>query len=154
MTLRRAAGWAAWWVVLFGLWTALVGTKAWLELVAGACAAVVGVIAAEVVRAQRLLGFRFHVRWLRDTGRPLARVLPDFVVLMLALVRRRRSRGAFRAVQFEPGGETPLGAGRRAFVTVAGSLAPNSLVVDIDRERNLVLVHEFDPTRAAEPPSP
>jgi len=143
----------AWWCVLFGLWVALVGTKAWLELVAGACAAAIGTASLEVVRSQGVLAFRFHARWLLEAGRPLARIVPDFVVLTLALVRRRPG-GAFRAVPFEPGGDTPLGAGRRAFVTVAGSLAPNTLVVDVDRERNLLLVHELDPAHASEPPSP
>jgi multisubunit Na+/H+ antiporter MnhE subunit len=153
VTATRALQWAAWWLVLFGVWVALVGTKAWLELVAGACAALIGVVAIEVVTAQGLLSFRFRLRWLREAGQPLARIVPDFVLLTLALVRRRRDAGAFRAVPFDAGGDTPLGAGRRAFVTVAGSLAPNTLVVDVDLERKLLLVHEFDPRAAPEPPS-
>jgi multisubunit Na+/H+ antiporter MnhE subunit len=143
-----------WWLAFFGLWLALVGTKAWLELVAGACAATIGLIALAVVTAQGLLGFRFHPRWLVEAGRPLARIVPDFLLLARALLERRRRAGAFRAIPFDPGGDTPLGAGRRAFVTIAGSLAPNTLVVDVDRERNLLLVHEFDPKAAPEPPSP
>jgi multisubunit Na+/H+ antiporter MnhE subunit len=145
-----------WWVALFGLWVLLVGTKDELELLAGACAAVLGVVAVEAVRSQGLLRFEFRKSWLVSALKPLARVLPDYVIVLRVLVgalrRRGRTRGAFRAVPFDAGGDTPLGAGRRAFVTAAGSIAPNALVVDVDRERNLLLVHELDPAKAPDTP--
>jgi multisubunit Na+/H+ antiporter MnhE subunit len=154
--VRRLAAGALWWAFLLGVWVLLVGTKDELELIAGACAAAIGAAAVDAVCSRGLLRFRFAPAWLATAWRPLARVLPEFIVAMRALVRaltgRGRVRGRFRAVQVETGGDTPLGAGRRAFLTVAGSIAPNTLVVDVDRERDLVLLHELEPGEAAKPP--
>lgn len=152
---RLVAIWTIWWIVLLAFWLLLVGTKDELETLAGACAAAIGATAAEAVRSQDLLRFRFKLGWLSAVAMPLARIGPDFAILTLALVRALvggdRRPGRFRAIPFESGGNTALGAGRRAFVTLAGSLAPNSLVVDVDRERNLLLVHDLDPKRAGAP---
>jgi hypothetical protein len=52
-----------WWLALFGWWVVLVGTNAGLELIAGACAAL---LAAAVWRLG-LLRYRFEARWLAKT---------------------------------------------------------------------------------------
>jgi hypothetical protein len=68
---------------------------------------------------------------------------------MLALARTvvsgKAPAGAYEAVPFLAGGDDPESAGRRAFAASAGSLAPNSVVVDIDPERKLMLVHKLVP---------
>jgi multisubunit Na+/H+ antiporter MnhE subunit len=150
--VRRLASWAVWWTLLFGLWLLLVGTVERLELIAGAAAAALGAAAAEAVRAQGLLRFRLERRWLARGWRPFARTVPDFALvtaaLLRSLVRRRPVRGKFRALPFPAGGTDAASAGRRAFATVAGSLAPNTLVVDVDPDEKLILVHELEPRRS------
>lgn len=84
--VRRAASSAAWWLVLFGFWLLLVGTTRWVELVAGACAAALGTVLAEALRAQRLLGFRLEARWLARTWRLPLEIARDFAVLAWALL--------------------------------------------------------------------
>lgn len=143
--MRRVAAWGLWYAGLFALWLLLVGTFQRLELIAGFCAAAIGVAATEVVRAQGLLRFRVQWRWLRLTWRPLVRVIPEFFLLLAALIRPRR--GAFRHLDFPAGGERAVDAGRRAFAVWAGSLAPNRLVLDVDAESGKALVHDLVPRK-------
>lgn len=143
--MRRVAAWGLWYAGLFALWLLLVGTFQRLELIAGLCAAAIGVAATEVVRAQGFLRFRVQWRWLRLTWRPLVRVVPEFFLLLVALIRPRE--GAFRQLDFPAGGERAVDAGRRAFGVWAGSLAPNRLVLDVDAESGKALVHDLVPRK-------
>jgi hypothetical protein len=146
--MRRVAAWLSWFAGLFVLWLLLVGTVQDVELIAGLCAAAIGATAMEVVRSQELLGFRVAWRWLRQAWKPLARVVPEFLLLMGALARR--PRGSFRTLDFPVGGERAVDAGRRAFVVLAGSLAPNRLVVDVDPDTGGALVHDLVPARSSQ----
>ena len=141
--MRRAAVWGSWYVGLVTVWLLLVGSVAWLEVVAGLCAAAIGGAAAAVVQSQGLLRIRVDWRWLRLIWKPLARVLPDFVLLMAALVRP--PAGTFTRLDFPAGGQRAADVGRRAFAVWAGSLAPNRLVVDVDGEAGKALVHDLVP---------
>jgi multisubunit Na+/H+ antiporter MnhE subunit len=145
--MTRVAAWLSWFAVLFAFWLVLVGTGQDVELIAGLCAAALGATAAEVVRSLGLLGYRVEWRWLRQVWRPLSRVVPDFFVVLFALVQRREGR--FRNVDFPTGGTRHVDAGRRAFAVLAPSLAPNTLVVDVDVDSGEVLVHELVPGAAS-----
>jgi hypothetical protein len=146
----------AWWLVLLGWWVLLVGTNAGLELVAGACAAALGAALAEGVRRRRLLGFRFEGRWLAKTLRVPWHVARDFAVvtwaLALHLARVRPVRSAYRAFAFPAGRVDPVSRGRRALVAAADAVSPNTIPVDIDCDRDLLLRHELDPRRATNDP--
>jgi multisubunit Na+/H+ antiporter MnhE subunit len=144
--MTRVAAWLAWFAGLLLFWLALVGTVEYVEWIAGLCAAALGATAVDVVRSQGLLRFRVQCRWLRRLWRPLLRVVPDFLLVLAALARR--SRGRVRTVDFPTGGHRDVDVGRRAFVTLAASLAPNSLVIDVDAESGEVLVHDLVPTAA------
>ena len=145
--MRRLAAWLAWFGGLFLLWLVLVGTVQDVEQIAGLCAATIGATTAEVVRSQGLLRFRVEWRWLRLLWKPLWRVVPDFFAVLAALPRR--ARGRFVEVEFPAGGERAVDAGRRAFAVVAPSLAPNRLVVDVDRKTGRALVHDLVPSAAS-----
>jgi multisubunit Na+/H+ antiporter MnhE subunit len=145
----------AWWIALAALWLALDDTVALPELIAGAVAAILGTIAAEVVHGQNLVRVRVRLRWLRHAWRPVAQLFPDTVrvmaVLFRQLVRRRPPRGEFRAVRFRAGyANGAHDTTRRALATAAGSFAPNSYVVGVDAERDLLLVHQLDPAGGAD----
>jgi len=139
--MRHAGAWLGWFAALFVLWLLLVGTVQDVELIAGLCAAGIGATAVEVVRSQGLLRFQVEWRWLRRAWRPLLAVVPDFVLLMGALPRRRR--GEFHTVEFPTGGQRAVDRGRRAFTGLAGSLGPNRLVVDLDPDKGEALVHDL-----------
>lgn len=144
--MRRVAAWVSWFAGLLVVWLLLVGTVQDVELIAGLCAAAVGATAAEVVRSQGLMRFRVEWRWLRLGWKPILRAVPDFFLVLSALVRRQR--GSFRRMDFPAGGERAVDAGRRAFIVAAPSLAPNRLVIDVEPESGEALVHELFPASA------
>lgn len=148
--MRRLLSFSLWAIALFGLWLVLVGTVAGLELIAGAVAALIGAFAVEVVRAKGLL-LSVKPRWLGALVRPLLQVVPDFGFVMLALfrtiVRRTPPRGAYLVVDLSGAGGDERSAGWRALAAAAGSIAPNSVVVDVERERRRMLVHKLVPER-------
>lgn len=145
-----ARAWAVWWVVLAALWLALVDTVVVPELVAGAVAAAIAATGAVIVRGQRRLVLRPRLGWVRCAGRPLWGTVADLVPLARALwrrgVRRREERGAIVEVPYAAVADDPDAAAHRAFTEALGSLAPNTLVVDVDRERRVLIVHQLVPS--------
>jgi len=141
--MRGASSSLGWALALFGLWVLLVGTGTWLELVAGACAAAIGAAAQQAVAAQRLVRLRPEPRLVARSWRLVYRVPYELCVILAAAFRPRPVRGGFRKVDVNAGS-----AFRRAFVTVAGMIAPNTIVVDVDRDRGEALVHDLDRRRA------
>jgi multisubunit Na+/H+ antiporter MnhE subunit len=142
-----------WWLALFGWWLALVGTNSGLELIAGAGAGLLGALLALAVRRSGLLRFRFEARWLAKTLKVPWRVVYElgavFWALALHLVGLRRLNSRYRAFDFPAGGDDPTSRGRRAVAAAADSLSPNTMPVDVDRERKVALRHELDPRRAS-----
>jgi hypothetical protein len=142
-----------WWLALFGWWVVLVGTNAGLELIAGACAALVGALLAFGLRRQGLLRYRFEGRWLAKTLKVPWRVLYEigavFWALALHLVGLRRLSSRYRAFDFPAGGNDPGSRGRRAVAEAADSISPNTMPVDVDCERGVALRHELDPRRSS-----
>ena len=146
--MRRVTSWLAWFAGLLILWLLLVGNVAGTERIASLFAAAIGATAAEVVRSLGLLRFTVEWRWLRLTPRQLARVVPEFFLVLSTLVRPRR--GTFQVLEFPTGGERAVDHGRRAWAGLAASFAPNRLVVDLDPESGSVLVHDLVPGASPE----
>jgi hypothetical protein len=144
-----ALGWLLRAVAYFGLWMWLVDNLHPDELVAGAvCSALAAGVSVKVQRLRRV-GVRPRVGMLRrawrlgldlflDTGRLT-------VALFRAAVLRRRVRGHLRAGRYRATADSPQAAGSRALSEWLGSVGPNRYVVGIDRERELILVHELVP---------
>jgi hypothetical protein len=145
--MRRVAAWLSWFAGLLVLWFVLVGTVQDVERIAGLAAAAIGATAAEVIRASGLLRYRVEARWVRRGLLQLLRVVPDFFRVIAAL--GSKPRGAFRTVPFPAGGERDVDRGRRAWVTLTASLAPNRLVVDLDADTGEALVHDLRPGAAS-----
>jgi hypothetical protein len=143
-----------WWIALFGWWIVLVGTNVGLELLAGACAALLAVLLAAALRHQRLLRFRFEARWLAKTLTVPWNVVRElgivFWALALHLAGVRHVRSAYRAFPFPTGGQDAISAGRRAVAVEADAVSPNGMPIDLDCERGLALRHELDPRHATD----
>ena len=143
-----------WWAALFGWWLVLTGTNAGLEELAAACAALLAVLLAVALRRQRLLRYRFEPRWLLRTLKVPLRVVQEigivFWALFLHLAGLRRLSSRYRAFDFPAGGDDPAAAGRRALAVEADAISPNTLPVDVDRERKLLLRHELDPRHTSD----
>ena len=153
---RLLAFFAAWWLALLGWWVLIVGTNAGIELVGGACAATLGAALAVRLRRRRLLSFRLEPPWLAKTLRVpwhVARELAIVLwVLALHVARVRPVRSAYRAFPFPTGRVDPVSRGRRGLVAAADALSPNTIPVEMDCERGLLLRHELDPRKATNDP--
>jgi multisubunit Na+/H+ antiporter MnhE subunit len=144
--MRRFVSLVVWWALLFLLWLAYVGTTQTIEVLAGIAAAAIAAVALEVARAQRLLNVRFERRHLFSGLKVPVEIVFDFGVVTWELVRRRRVQGEYVEVPF-PAGEQGRAqhVWRRAYATTVGTLSPNAIVVEIDPERNVALLHSLRP---------
>jgi hypothetical protein len=147
--VRRVVSFVSWWVLLVLLWTAYVGTTAKIEVLWGLGAAALAALAIEVVRAQELLHFRIDGRWLLRGLKTPATIVFDFGVvtwvLVRALARGRRVEGEWLEVEFPAGDAHAQYAWRRAYATVLGTMDPNAIVVEIDAERKVAVLHALEP---------
>ena len=154
---RHVGAWLLWWIALFWLWMLLVGEWNTQELVAAAVAATIVATAAEFIRTTLGVRFRIPLRLVPALATALAMVLVDFALLMAALVRsvvaRRVVRGRFVVRELEAGGDEPQSFGRRAWTILIAGYSPNAYVIDIDSERNRVLLHDLVPFRKSEEPA-
>jgi hypothetical protein len=126
----------------FGLWLVLVGTLSGGELVAGAVAATSATVVCEVVVAAGLLPFPGSARsWASARFVPV-RIAADTGRLLAALAHGRSGR--FRVAELPRGRHWHRHAERGIGALVA-SVAPNTIVVDIDAERRRALRHELSP---------
>lgn len=119
------------WLTLFALYLLFAGQASGAELCAGALAAIAGALLALYIRRREQRAMRLAAPWTRLVGRVAAALGRDTVAVGAALARAasgRSVRGVMQHQDFEPGGETPEAAGRRALVILAGSVAPNGFV--------------------------
>jgi multisubunit Na+/H+ antiporter MnhE subunit len=142
--------WVTWWVLCAALWLLLVDRTPLDELLAGAGVAALGATAAVLVRARRRVLLRPRARWLTAAWRPVLGIVADLVPLARVLVTRgvlrRQERGTLSEVPYRHVGAGGEDSAHRALTEALGSLAPNTFVVDIDRERGVLLAHELAPT--------
>jgi Na+/H+ ion antiporter subunit len=147
---RLAASWLVTWALLGGVWLVLVDSAKLPELITGAVVAAIAATGAELVRAQRHQRLRVPLRGLRRAWRPVARAPLDLALvsgaILRQLVERRPARGRVRALPFRHGGGAPDAVGRRALAEGLGSFAPNTIVIGVDDQRNLILVHQLVPS--------
>jgi hypothetical protein len=144
---RRVVAWTIGWVLAASLYLLLIDITDLPELIVGAGAAVLAATALELAREQGIVGESIRWRWLLRLYRPLMKVPVDIAIVSLMALRavadRRPHHGSFRALPFASGGKPQLATGRRALAEALGSLAPNTFVVGIDEDRELILAHQL-----------
>jgi hypothetical protein len=125
----------------------LIDTVSLPELYAGLGATGLAAAAYELSREQGLAEAFLAPAWLARAWRVLVRVPTHIALVCFEAVRqpfaRAPRRGSFRVVGFGACGEDAADAGRRALAEALGSLAPNTIVVGLDTERKLLLVHQL-----------
>jgi multisubunit Na+/H+ antiporter MnhE subunit len=147
LAARRIGTWLVWWVLLMSFWVILDDSVAVDELLAGAGAAALGAFLAELAAHQTRIRFRMRARWVVPALRLPADVARD-TVIVLAVLWRRLARGqepasGFRELPVSPGPDTAEGETRRALLVGARSLAPNTVVLGIDPDREVMIVHQL-----------
>lgn len=153
--LYRVVAWCAGWLFAGALYFLLIDTASLPELIVGAGAATIAATGFELAREQGTAGgVSARPRWFLTAYRPLLKVPSDVAavtaVAFRQLVRPKPVNGAFRAVPFRPGPDHDIEIGRRALAESLGSFAPNTIIVGVDVERQLILGHQLRPTGGAE----
>ena len=144
---RRALAWSLGWLGAGALYWLLIDITDLPELIVGAGAAVLAATGLELAREQQVAGESVRPRWLVRAYRPLLKIPSDIAHVSAAaivqLVRREPTVGEFRAVRFRCGEDEVLESGRCGLAEGLGSLAPNTIIVGVDRERELILAHQL-----------
>jgi hypothetical protein len=153
--LRRIAAWCAAAVFAGGLYLLLIDTTSLPELIVGAGAVALAATGFELAREQQTAGgLTARLRWLGTLYRPLLKVPSDIAVLSLLafrqLIRPEPVNGTFRAVHFGCGPEHDIESGRRALAEAFGSFAPNTIVIGVHVEAELILGHQLRHTGGPE----
>ena len=144
---RRVGTWAVWWVLLMSFWVVLDYSIAWDELLAGAGAAALGALLAEMAGRQAATRFRMRVQWVVPALRLPGQVARDTVIVFAALWRRlahgAQPDSGFREVPVRYGDDTAEGRTRRVLLIGGRSVAPNSFALGMDEDRDVMVVHEL-----------
>jgi hypothetical protein len=131
---------------MFLLYLALADTRQLPELVLGSLVAAAAASAAVGIRAARGLRGSLDPSLLRVVPAAAWSLVTESVLVLGFLLRRlagRRQRGRFRTAPFRAGGDGPRDVARRALTESLGSLGPNTIVIGVDRDRDVVLVHQL-----------
>jgi hypothetical protein len=144
---RRALAWSLAWLISAAFYLLLIDITDLPELLVGAGAATLAATGMELAREQGIVGESIRLRWLSRLYRPLLRAPGDIAIVSLAalrqLVHRDAQVGGFRVVSFSCTEDQAHVSGRHALAEAAGSFAPNTFVVGIDEERELILAHQL-----------
>jgi multisubunit Na+/H+ antiporter MnhE subunit len=130
-----------------GFYMLLIDTTSQPELWAGLAAWILAAVAYEISREQGFAEARIRFGWIVRGWRVAVRI-PAHIAYVVReafsqLLAPRARRGAFRAVSFDACADDSSDAGKRALAEALGSLAPNTIVVGIDTDRKLLLVHQL-----------
>ncbi len=146
--MRRLALGATGFALGASFYLLLVDTTSQVELLVMVGVGLLAAAAFVVSREQAFTEALIRPPWFVRSWR-IAASVPVHVVFLcreaiLQLVRSKPMRGVFRAVPFDAGREDdPRDAGRRALAEALGSLAPNTIVIGVDPDRDLLLVHQL-----------
>jgi multisubunit Na+/H+ antiporter MnhE subunit len=130
-----------------GLWVAVDDSIGLAELGAGAVVAALAALLTEVALHQADLHPRLRLRWLAGAYRLPGQVLGDTVLVFRALgrqlIRGETPDSGFRERPVRAGGDSSADVTRRVLLVGANSLAPNTVVLGIDEERDVMIVHQL-----------
>jgi len=134
---------------LLALWMAFVSAVKIDEVLVGIPAAGLSAFADGVVKAKRFAKFRPEPQWLLFFFWQPWYALSGTWAIFVALGRHllgKKSESQLRVVRFRAGGEDPESCARRALAIILTTIPPNFLVIGIDKEKDLMLIHQVSPT--------
>lgn len=144
---RRAGSWLIWWVLMMSFWIMLDDSIRIDELLAGAAAAALAALLAEVVTYQAATRFRMRIEWLGPALGLPGQLVRDMVVVYGALWRRlargEQPPSAFLELPARFGDDSAEGVTRRVLLVGGMSVAPNTFVLGLDKETDVMVVHRL-----------
>jgi multisubunit Na+/H+ antiporter MnhE subunit len=148
--LHIAPFWIVEFAVLFGLYLLFASSLDAMELYVGLAIAALAGSGMELARAQKLVKFRPRPIWLAYVlslpWYTLSGAWEIFLVLAKHALRMDHPRSLHRAVRFDAGASDAASAARRALATTYTTVPPNFIVLDILRDRRLMLYHQISPS--------
>jgi multisubunit Na+/H+ antiporter MnhE subunit len=139
--------WLAWFVALNLAWFLLIDSLVLAEEVLGLFASALAATVAVALGRQRIFQFRPRWEWLLPAWRLPGRTLRETGWVLGALARQLAggpaARGSFRQIPVSLPDEESPSATKRALLTAGLSFPPNSFVLEIDSDREQMLVHEL-----------
>jgi hypothetical protein len=145
---ERIFFWFAYWVVSYCLWLLFVNTTMIHELWMAAMASVLTATAAELVRSQKFASFRPRLWWLVQAWREPWYILEGCASIFWAFLKHffKPAPSVLRQVVFDAGGSDPQSAARRALAITYTTMPPNFVVLGIDLDKNVMVVHQVTET--------
>jgi multisubunit Na+/H+ antiporter MnhE subunit len=144
---RRVGSWLVWWILMMSFWVMLDDSISTDELLAGAGAAVLAALLAELVTYQAATRFRMRIEWLVPALSLPGQVVRDMAVVYRALWRRlvrgEQPASSFLELPARYGDESFEGMTRRVLLVGGSSVAPNTFVLGIDKDRDVMVVHRL-----------
>jgi hypothetical protein len=125
------------------------------ELIVAGVAAALAATGFELAREEHIAYEAIRLRWLARAVLPVLRVPGDIATLAVVAVRQlvspQRARGEFRTAPFRARADEPFETGKRALAEALGSFAPNTIVVGVDGDRELILAHKLSGSGPIDP---
>ena len=144
---RRIGSWLVWWVLMMAFWVMLDDSISTDELLAGAGAAALAALLAELVTFQAATWFRMRIEWVVPALSLPGQVVRDTVTVYRALWRRlvhgEQPPSAFEELPIRFGDDSPEGVTRRVLLIWGTSVAPNTFALGIDKDSNVMVVHRL-----------
>lgn len=141
------------WAGFLLLWLVFVFQVTTSELIVGAFASGftvgLGYVTFRIVPAC----FDPQLHWMAQAWRLPVLVATDLWLLLKHLGRqmtRQHSRSSFEVTRFEASGDDCHAAAQRALAILFVSTTPNSVVLDIDRDKGELLFHQLEPAPVPE----
>ncbi len=141
------------WVGFLLLWLLFVFQMTPSELAVGSVASGLTVGLAYVTFRAVPACFKPRLHWLAQVWRLPAMIMADLGLLLRHLMReiaRKPSRSSFELTSFPAPGEYQQAAAQRALVVLFVSTTPNSIVLDIDQQKQEMLFHQMEPAAVPE----
>ena len=133
---------------LMGLWVLYTSKFTIGELATGAAASLLATWGAAVVQEHHFAAFAPRPKWMVYFLLMPWFVLRDTAVVFRAALKyatHRKSDGYLVQSEFHAGGDDAHSTARRALAATLTTIAPNSVVVGIDGEHDVVLLHLLAP---------
>jgi multisubunit Na+/H+ antiporter MnhE subunit len=145
---RRIAATGAGFTLAGAFYLLLIDTTSLPELYVGAAVGLLAGVVFEAAREQTFPEATIALSWLCGAWRAVRKIPPDILRVSLSafeqLVSPNRRTGRLRVVEFRHGhADCSRDAGRRALAEAFGSLAPNTIVIGVDPDRNVLLAHQL-----------
>lgn len=136
------------WAGFTALWFLFVFQVSTSELLVGAAAAALTVLALQAAFRSQPLCFAPRFRWLLQVFRLPGLIAKDLWVLLKAMARhitRKPSLAAFQLTPFRASGDDPQASAQRTLALLFFSIPPNSIVLDVNGDRHDLLFHVMQP---------